>query len=204
MVSAASAVAIQSYHNDYNTQSGNHFHQYSQPAIIKKVVHADVHHEQPANYEFKYDVHDEHTGDIKSQQESAKDGKITGYYTLIEPDGHRRIVHYTADDHHGFEAKVEREFVGVHHAESHHNTHQSSHNAHQEYHHAAPQVHKIIAPVKTISYSAPQEIKYVQSSHSAPSHHYTSLNSHHDSHGLSGSSGLSHHQSSSHGINYHH
>lgn len=58
---------------------------------------------EPANYEFNYEVNDEHTGDIKRQEEKAVNGKVTGQYWLVEPDGvHRRIVEYTADDEHGF------------------------------------------------------------------------------------------------------
>ncbi|CAO1306939.1 unnamed protein product [Diamesa serratosioi] len=65
-----------------------------------------IEYEEPANYEFNYSVHDEHSGDIKQQQESAKDGAIVGQYSLIDADGYRRIVDYTADDHHGFNAQV--------------------------------------------------------------------------------------------------
>jgi hypothetical protein len=75
-----------------------------QAAIVKQVVH-----EEPANYDFNYDVHDTHTGDIKQQHESAKNGAISGQYSLIDADGYRRIVDYTADDHHGFNANVRRE-----------------------------------------------------------------------------------------------
>lgn len=82
---------------------------------MQKVYHQEQ-HEEPANYNFEYSVHDEHTGDIKSQKETAHDGHIEGHYSLVEPDGHRRIVHYTADDHSGFEAKVEREEIKGYHA----------------------------------------------------------------------------------------
>jgi hypothetical protein len=76
-----------------------------QPAIIKKVVAAEA----PANYEFNYDVHDAYTGDIKQQNEKAVNGAISGQYSLIDADGYRRIVDYTADDVHGFNANVRRE-----------------------------------------------------------------------------------------------
>ncbi|CAH1710911.1 unnamed protein product [Chironomus riparius] len=77
-----------------------------QPAIIKQVVH-----EEPANYEFNYEVHDTQTGDIKRQHEKAVNGAISGQYSLVDPDGFRRVVSYTADDHHGFQANVQREPV---------------------------------------------------------------------------------------------
>lgn len=66
-------------------------------------------HEEPKNYEFKYEVHDEKTGDIKRQQETGTNGNVKGQYSLIDSDGFRRLVEYTADAHKGFEAKVTRE-----------------------------------------------------------------------------------------------
>lgn len=63
----------------------------------------------PANYQFEYSVHDAHTGDIKQQQETRQGDAVQGSYSLVEPDGHRRVVHYTADDHSGFNAVVERQ-----------------------------------------------------------------------------------------------
>ena len=75
------------------------------PAIIKKVVAVEA----PANYEFNYEVHEESTGDIKRQMEKAENGVIKGEYSLIDADGYRRIVEYTADDQNGFVANVRRE-----------------------------------------------------------------------------------------------
>jgi hypothetical protein len=102
-------------------------HYYEQPALIKSYQPAAavkqvvqpieekiVEHEEPANYDFEYSVHDDHTGDIKEQHESAKNGAISGYYTLIDADGYKRIVHYTADDEHGFNAEVRREPIEGH------------------------------------------------------------------------------------------
>ncbi|CRL01388.1 CLUMA_CG014318, isoform A [Clunio marinus] len=65
--------------------------------------------EAPANYDFKYEVHDEKTGDLKRQSETAKNGAVKGQYSLIDSDGFKRIVDYTADDIHGFQATVKRE-----------------------------------------------------------------------------------------------
>lgn len=75
------------------------------PAIIKKVVAAEA----PANYEFNYEVHEESTGDIKRQSEKAENGAIRGEYSLIDADGFRRVVEYTADDTNGFVPNVRRE-----------------------------------------------------------------------------------------------
>uniref|UniRef100_A0A8D9E6X1 Cuticle protein 8 n=1 Tax=Cacopsylla melanoneura TaxID=428564 RepID=A0A8D9E6X1_9HEMI len=57
-------------------------------------------------YHFRYFVHNEDTGDFKSQEES-RDGKsVVGRYTVAEPTGHVREVKYTADEKHGFRADV--------------------------------------------------------------------------------------------------
>lgn len=65
--------------------------------------------EAPAEYEFSYSVRDDHTGDVKSQQESRKGDDVKGSYSLIDADGYQRIVEYTADEHNGFNAVVRRE-----------------------------------------------------------------------------------------------
>jgi hypothetical protein len=65
--------------------------------------------ETPKNYDFKYEVHDEKTGDIKRQFETVSNGQTKGQYSLIDSDGYRRLVEYTADSQNGFEAKVTRE-----------------------------------------------------------------------------------------------
>lgn len=76
-----------------------------------------VHHEEKVidyydphpSYKFEYGVHDAHTGDVKSQQEERKDDVVKGSYSLVEPDGTKRTVEYTADHHNGFNAVVHRE-----------------------------------------------------------------------------------------------
>ena len=62
-------------------------------------------------YSFSYDVHDSHTGDLKNQHETRDGDVVKGQYSLIEADGTRRIVDYTADDIHGFNAVVTKEGV---------------------------------------------------------------------------------------------
>ncbi len=57
-------------------------------------------------YHFTYDIKDEYTGDVKSQSEERDGGIVKGRYSLIEPDGSKRTVEYTADDHNGFNAVV--------------------------------------------------------------------------------------------------
>ncbi|XP_058449210.1 uncharacterized protein LOC131429178 [Malaya genurostris] len=78
----------------------------AQPSLVKQIEYHDDHN---AQYDFSYGVHDEHTGDIKNQQESRHGDQVHGQYSLIDSDGHKRTVEYTADDHNGFNAVVHRE-----------------------------------------------------------------------------------------------
>ncbi|KDR20840.1 cuticle protein 7-like [Zootermopsis nevadensis] len=82
------------------------------PAIAHAPV--ELEHHAPANYEFSYGVKDGHTHDIKEQAEKRVGDKVDGYYSLVEPDGTTRTVHYTADDHNGFNAVVSKSGHEVH------------------------------------------------------------------------------------------
>ncbi|XP_033239701.1 uncharacterized protein Cpr76Bc isoform X1 [Drosophila pseudoobscura] len=57
-------------------------------------------------YAFSYGVKDLHTGDVKSQWESRDRDGVKGHYSILEPDGSIRTVHYTADAKKGFNAIV--------------------------------------------------------------------------------------------------
>ncbi|XP_068140818.1 larval cuticle protein A2B [Drosophila tropicalis] len=76
-------------------------------------THPDELIASPAQYEFHYSVHDGLTGDVKDQFEHRRGEYVTGRYSLIEPDGHRRIVDYTADPLLGFNAQVRREPISL-------------------------------------------------------------------------------------------
>ncbi|XP_023313029.1 cuticle protein-like [Anoplophora glabripennis] len=65
-------------------------------------------------YQFNYGVADAHTGDHKSQSEARDGDVVRGAYQVAEPDGTLRTVHYTADDHNGFNAVVTRSGHAVH------------------------------------------------------------------------------------------
>ncbi|XP_075991746.1 larval/pupal rigid cuticle protein 66-like [Anticarsia gemmatalis] len=58
---------------------------------------------------FAYDVADPNTGDFKSQVESRSGGNVVGQYSLLESDGTKRTVDYTADDVNGFNAVVRKD-----------------------------------------------------------------------------------------------
>uniref|UniRef100_A0A336KZY8 CSON000880 protein n=1 Tax=Culicoides sonorensis TaxID=179676 RepID=A0A336KZY8_CULSO len=130
-----------------------------QPAVLVKTVE----HHAPAEYAFEYSVHDEHTGDVKSQKEVRHGDNVEGYYTLIDADGHRRVVHYTADEHNGFNAKVEREYVGGHYEAP----KQVKYVVPVQKYVAAPVVTKVQAPLAKIVYG-----------HQEAGHSHVSVNAH--------------------------
>ncbi|KAJ8918352.1 hypothetical protein NQ315_008046 [Exocentrus adspersus] len=65
-------------------------------------------------YEYSYGVSDPHTGDNKSQKEIRDGDVVKGYYSVADPDGTLRTVHYTSDKHNGFNAVVEKTGQAVH------------------------------------------------------------------------------------------
>ncbi|EDW12527.1 larval cuticle protein A2B [Drosophila mojavensis] len=77
------------------------------------VGHPDELISSPPQYEFHYSVHDSYTGDVKDQFEHRRGEYVTGRYSLIEPDGHRRVVDYSSDPLLGFTAQVRREPISI-------------------------------------------------------------------------------------------
>ncbi|CAG4959903.1 unnamed protein product [Colias eurytheme] len=86
---------------------------YSSPvayaAPVAKVEEYDAH----PQYSYAYDVHDSLTGDSKSQHESRDGDVVHGSYSLVDSDGTKRTVDYTADPVNGFNAVVHKEALGV-------------------------------------------------------------------------------------------
>ncbi|XP_077296030.1 larval cuticle protein A2B-like [Arctopsyche grandis] len=82
----------------------------TQAGIIVPAIetHTQVDYDANPHYNFAYDVHDPTTGDIKNQQETRTGDVVQGQYSLIEPDGSRRTVHYAADPVNGFNAVVNK------------------------------------------------------------------------------------------------
>ncbi|XP_025197644.1 cuticle protein 7-like [Melanaphis sacchari] len=88
---------------------------FAYPPIEYKSYDAD-HYDAPKPYHFEYGVKDFHTHDIKSQHEvSDGHGNVKGSYSLVEPDGSTRLVEYTADHEHGFNAIVKKIDAPHHH-----------------------------------------------------------------------------------------
>ncbi|XP_060806117.1 calphotin [Amyelois transitella] len=129
---------------------------------VAKVVEAYDSHPQ---YSFSYDVQDGHSGDSKSQHETRDGDVVHGSYSVVDPDGTKRTVEYTADPHNGFNAVVHKEPLAVK--------------------VAAPVVAKIAAPVAyaaapvvhaaPVAYAAPvAKVAYAapQFAYSAPVYHH--------------------------------
>lgn len=67
------------------------------------------HWDHHPRYEFGYEVRDPRTGDFKAHHETRDGDHVRGQYSMLESDGSRRVVDYTADDQNGFNANVRRE-----------------------------------------------------------------------------------------------
>ncbi|XP_063234200.1 larval cuticle protein A2B-like [Bacillus rossius redtenbacheri] len=81
-------------------------------SLLPAAAH-DPYYDPNPQYNFAYSVQDAVTGDSKSQQESRQGDVVQGSYSLVEPDGHLRVVKYTADPVNGFNAVVERTGAGL-------------------------------------------------------------------------------------------
>ncbi|KAG5887906.1 hypothetical protein JTB14_018958 [Gonioctena quinquepunctata] len=81
------------------------------PAYAKVAVNED--YDPNPQYQYGYDVQDDLTGDSKSQTEQRQGDSVQGSYSVVDPDGHKRTVDYTADPIHGFNAVVRREPLHV-------------------------------------------------------------------------------------------
>jgi hypothetical protein len=79
-----------------------------QEQVLDQIHHHTEDYYAYPKYKFEYGVKDPHTGDHKSQWEVRDGDVVKGEYTLDEADGTTRIVQYTADDKHGFQAVVKK------------------------------------------------------------------------------------------------
>jgi hypothetical protein len=77
-------------------------------APVAKVATAVQDSYSPPHYSFSYGVNDPHTGDNKEHHETRSGDAVQGSYSLVEPDGTRRTVDYTADSVNGFNAVVHK------------------------------------------------------------------------------------------------
>ncbi|XP_061709483.1 uncharacterized protein LOC133519494 [Cydia pomonella] len=112
-------------HGHEHAHSSQHIHKHDGHA--EEVIIKDHHgHEKHVDYythpkyEFKYEVEDKHTGDHKTQHEHRDGDAVKGFYSLHEPDGSVRDVHYESDKKTGFHAEVKH---STHHIVSKHHHH---------------------------------------------------------------------------------
>ncbi|KPI94211.1 Cuticle protein [Papilio xuthus] len=115
-------------------------------------------------YSFAYDVQDGLTGDSKSQHETRDGDVVHGSYSVVDPDGTKRTVDYTADPHNGFNAVVNKEPVAVKVAKV---AAPVAYHAAPVAYHAAPVVHA--APV---AYHAAPVVHAGPLAYSAPIYHH--------------------------------
>ncbi|XP_017130802.1 larval cuticle protein A2B [Drosophila gunungcola] len=77
------------------------------PVLAKTVELEEV--DPHPQYSYSYDVQDTLSGDNKGHVEERDGDIVRGEYSLIDADGFRRTVTYTADPVNGFNAVVRRE-----------------------------------------------------------------------------------------------
>lgn len=77
------------------------------PVLAKTVELEEV--DPHPQYTYSYDVQDTLSGDSKGHVEERDGDVVRGEYSLIDADGFRRTVTYTADSINGFNAVVRRE-----------------------------------------------------------------------------------------------
>uniref|UniRef100_A0A182QVT2 Uncharacterized protein n=1 Tax=Anopheles farauti TaxID=69004 RepID=A0A182QVT2_9DIPT len=131
--------------------------------------HQEHHHEEqdhfvdyyaPINYKFEYGVKDPHTGDHKTHWEERDGDVVKGAYTVLDADGSSRLVEYTADPHHGFNAvvkKIEHSHVPKkeHHVAPAHEEPQEETHHHQ--HHQADDHEVAIKHLHLYQYQKPEQ-----------------------------------------------
>ncbi|XP_061394652.1 larval cuticle protein A2B-like [Musca vetustissima] len=155
------------------------YHAAAPVADAQKVVVKSEEYDPHPQYKFSYGVDDKVTGDSKSQTEERDGDFVRGEYSLIDSDGYKRTVQYTADAVNGFNAVVQREPLGhavvktvapvAHYAPA----------TVVKTHYAAPTVVKTVAPVA--HYAAPAAV--VKTHYAAPTVATYAAPSHYQSYG---------------------
>ncbi|EDW55137.1 larval cuticle protein A2B [Drosophila sechellia] len=79
------------------------------PVLAKTVELEEV--DPHPQYTYSYDVQDTLSGDNKGHVEERDGDVVRGEYSLIDADGFKRTVTYTADSINGFNAVVRRELL---------------------------------------------------------------------------------------------
>lgn len=79
------------------------------PVAVAPAAVAVEEYDPHPQYKYGYDVQDNLSGDSKGHVEERDGDVVRGEYSLIDSDGFRRVVTYTADPINGFNAVVRRE-----------------------------------------------------------------------------------------------
>ncbi|XP_011195394.3 larval cuticle protein A2B [Zeugodacus cucurbitae] len=79
------------------------------PVAVAPAAVAVEEYDPHPQYKYGYDVQDTLSGDSKGHVEERDGDVVRGEYSLIDADGFRRVVTYTADPINGFNAVVRRE-----------------------------------------------------------------------------------------------
>ncbi|XP_014097954.3 larval cuticle protein A2B-like [Bactrocera oleae] len=135
-------------------------------AVSQKVVVKSEEYDPHPEYKFSYGVDDKLTGDSKSQMEERDGDVVHGEYSLIDSDGYKRTVQYSADPINGFNAVVNREPLVKSVAPVAHYAAPVAHYSAPVAHYSAPTVVKTVAPLA--HYAAPV------AHYAAPAAHYAS------------------------------
>ncbi|XP_061377899.1 cuticle protein 7-like [Danaus plexippus] len=80
---------IRHRHQDHHVDHDDHIDYYTYP-----------------KFQYEYKVKDPYTGDIKSEHVIRDGDHVKGHYSLHQPDGLERVVHFYSDDKTGFHADV--------------------------------------------------------------------------------------------------
>ncbi|XP_034239952.1 adult-specific cuticular protein ACP-20-like [Thrips palmi] len=125
MASCKIAVLVLAFAGAVLAYPGGHAESYA--SVIQHSVPIAIHHEPVKHeehhehiilahpkYDFKYGVEDHHTGDHKDAKEERDGDVVKGEYSLLQPDGRKRIVHYTSSKHGGFNAIVSYSGHAIH------------------------------------------------------------------------------------------
>ncbi|XP_054725451.1 larval cuticle protein A2B-like [Anastrepha obliqua] len=79
-----------------------------EPVAIPVLAKQNDEYDPHPQYKYGYDVQDALSGDSKSQTEERDGDVVRGEYSLVDADGFKRVVQYTADPENGFNAVVNR------------------------------------------------------------------------------------------------
>lgn len=95
------------FDNPMNTQN-HRIHLYPAATSHQHFSQNHYHGQPEANYQFAYAVNDQFTGDHKTHTETRQGDRVEGQYSMVDPDGYKRVVEYRADDTNGFQSEVHR------------------------------------------------------------------------------------------------